>query len=70
MYSDPARVDALLELNSLDGFTVEPNFQLAHRFAQPLQRWFPSRLLSAEDYLQQWVDDSTTGALAVEPAMR
>lgn len=36
MYSDPARVDALLELNTHDGFTVEPNFQLAHRFAQPL----------------------------------
>lgn len=61
MYSDPARVDALVELNSHDGFAVEPNFQLAHRFAQPLQRWFPTRLLSAEDYLQQWVDDIHDG---------
>ncbi|BBZ07771.1 MULTISPECIES: O-acetyl-ADP-ribose deacetylase [Mycolicibacterium] len=61
IYSDPARADALLELNKNDGFTVEPNFQLAHRFAQPLQRWFPTRLLSAEDYLQQWVDDFHDG---------
>lgn len=57
MYSDPARVDALLELGTQDGFTVEPNFQLAHRFAQPLQRWFPARLLSADEYLHQWIDD-------------
>ena len=61
MYSDPARVDALLELNNRDGFTVEPNFQLAHRFAQPRQRWFPTRLLSVEDYLRQWVDDFHDG---------
>ncbi|KUI42938.1 Appr-1-p processing protein [Mycobacterium sp. GA-1199] len=61
MYSDPARVDALLELNTHGGFTVEPNFQLAHRFAQPLQRWFPTRLLSADDYLHQWIDDFRDG---------
>lgn len=61
MYSDPARIDALLELSADDGFTVQPNFQLAHRFAQPLQRWFPTRALSAEDYLQQWVDDFRDG---------
>jgi hypothetical protein len=57
VYSDPARIDALLELDTRDGFTVEPNFQLAHRFAQPLQRWFPTRLLSGEEYAHQWIDD-------------
>ena len=61
MYSDPARVDALLELATHDRYTVEPNFQLAHRFAQPLQRWFPARLLSAEVYLHQWIDDFHAG---------
>ena len=61
MYSNPARVDALLELGTADGFTVQPNFQLAHRFAQPLQRWFPTRVLSADDYLHQWVDDVRDG---------
>ncbi|MBV5247066.1 macro domain-containing protein [Mycolicibacterium sp. PAM1] len=61
VYSDPARVEALLDLDTHGDFTVEPNFQLAHRFAQPLQRWFPTRLLSAEDYLQQWVDDFHDG---------
>ncbi|WP_425005598.1 macro domain-containing protein [Mycolicibacterium sp. S3B2] len=61
LYSDRARVDALLELDARADFTVEPNFQLAHRFAQPLQRWFPTRLLSAEDYLGQWIDDFHTG---------
>lgn len=61
VYSDPARVDALLELGTADGFTVQPNFQLAHRFAQPLQRWFPTRVLSADDYLHQWVDDVRDG---------
>lgn len=61
LYSDRGRVDALLELDVHTGFTVEPNFQLAHRFAQPLQRWFPTRLLSAEDYLRQWIDDFSTG---------
>lgn len=61
MYSNPARVDALLELGTHDGFTVQPNFQLAHRFAQPLQRWFPTRVLSADDYLHQWVDDVRDG---------
>lgn len=61
VYSDPARVDALLELGTHDGFTVQPNFQLAHRFAQPLQRWFPARVLSADDYLHQWVDDVRGG---------
>lgn len=62
LYSDRARVDALLELDAHTGFTVEPNFQLAHRFAKPLQRWFPTRLLSAEDYLGQWIDDFHAGA--------
>lgn len=57
IYSDPARVDALLQLATHEGFTIQPNFQLAHRFAQPLQRWYPSRLLSAEDYVHQWIDD-------------
>ena len=61
MYFDPARVDALLELGAADGFTVQPNFQLAHRFAQPLQRWFTTRVLSAEEYLHQWVDDFRDG---------
>ncbi|SLJ75668.1 appr-1-p processing domain-containing protein [Mycobacteroides abscessus subsp. abscessus] len=61
LYSDRARVDALLELDALTGFTVESNFQLAHRFAQPLQRWFPTRLLSAEDYLGQWIEDFHAG---------
>lgn len=61
LYSDQARVDALLELGAHTGFTVEPNFQLAHRFAKPLQRWFPTRLLSAEDYLGQWIDDFRGG---------
>ncbi|MGY1994482.1 macro domain-containing protein [Mycolicibacterium fortuitum] len=61
LYSDRARVDALLELDALTGFTVEPNFQLAHRFAQPLQRWFPTRLLSSEEYLGQWIDDFQNG---------
>lgn len=61
LYSDLARVDALLELDARSRFTVEPNFQLAHRFAQPLQRWFPTRLLSSEDYLGQWIDDFRGG---------
>jgi O-acetyl-ADP-ribose deacetylase len=61
MYSDPARVDALLELHNHTGFTVEPNFQLAYRFAQPLQRWYPSRLLAAKKYLRQWIDDFRHG---------
>lgn len=61
VYSDPVRVDALLELGTRDGFTVEPNFQLAHRFAQPLQRWFPARLLSGEEYAHQWIDDFREG---------
>lgn len=61
MYSDPARVDAVLVLGTRDGFMVEPNFQLAHRFAQPLQRWFPTRLLSADMYLHQWIDDFRDG---------
>ena len=61
LYSDRGRVDALLELDAHAGFTVEPNFQLAHRFAQPLQRWFPTRLLSAEEYLGQWIDDFQSG---------
>lgn len=61
MYSDSKRIDALLDLNAQDGFTVEPNFQLAHRFAQPLQRWFPTRLLSAAEYLHQWMDDLGDG---------
>jgi hypothetical protein len=61
LYSNRVRVDALLELDTHTGFTVEPNFQLAHRFAQPLQRWFPTRLLSAEDYLGQWIDDFHAG---------
>lgn len=61
VYSNPARVDALLELGTRDGFTVEPNFQLAHRFAQPLQRWFPTMLLSGEQYAHQWIDDFQDG---------
>ncbi|CPZ33568.1 macro domain-containing protein [Mycobacteroides abscessus] len=61
LYSDRGRVDALLELDAHAGFTVEPNFQLAHRFAQPLQRWIPTRLLSAEEYLGQWIDDFQSG---------
>lgn len=61
LYSDRARVGALFELNTHAGFTVTPNFQLAHRFAQPLQRWFPTVHLSAETYLTQWVDDFHAG---------
>ncbi|MCG7595316.1 hypothetical protein [Mycobacterium sp. PSTR-4-N] len=61
LYSDRARVESLLILDGHNGFTVEPNFQLAHRFAQPLQRWFPTRVLSADAYLRQWIDDFRTG---------
>ena len=35
VYSDPAKVEALIDLGNHAGWTLDSNFQLAHRFAQP-----------------------------------
>lgn len=61
VYSDPAKVDALIEFADRDEWTLQPNFQLAHRFARPLQRWYPERRLSGPDYMHQWIDDLQEG---------
>lgn len=43
VYSDPAKVAALIELESQPGWTLESNFQLAHRFSQPTHHWLNSK---------------------------
>jgi O-acetyl-ADP-ribose deacetylase len=61
VYSDPKKVEALIELENHAGWTLQANFQLAHRFAQPLQRWYPCRHLSGQEYVNQWIDDFHEG---------
>jgi hypothetical protein len=61
VYSDPAKVEALIEVGNHADWTLQSNFQLAHRFAQPLQRWFPGRNLPGPLYVRQWIDDFRDG---------
>jgi O-acetyl-ADP-ribose deacetylase len=61
VYSDPTKVEALIDLGNHAGWTLDSNFQLAHRFAQPLQRWYPARNLSGPLYANQWMDDFREG---------
>jgi hypothetical protein len=61
VYSDPKKIEALIELESHAGWKLQANFQLAHRFAQPPQRWWPRRLLSGPVYVNQWIDDFRQG---------
>jgi O-acetyl-ADP-ribose deacetylase len=57
VYSDPRKVEALLELENDANWTVKSNFHLAYRFANPRQRWYPGRHLPAALYLDQWIND-------------
>ena len=61
VYSAPAKVEALIDLGNHAGWTLESNFQLAHRFAQPLHRWYPARNLSGSRYVNQWIGDFREG---------
>jgi hypothetical protein len=61
VYSDRTKVEALIKLENHAGWTLQANFQLAHRFAQPLQRWYPCRHLSGPVYVNQWIDDFREG---------
>lgn len=61
VYSDPTKVRALIDLEKHAGWMLDSNFQLAHRFAQPPQRWYPARNLSGPLYANQWVDDFRDG---------
>jgi O-acetyl-ADP-ribose deacetylase len=70
VYSDPAKVEALIDLGTHAGWTLEPNFQLAHRFAQPLQRWYPGRHLPSRCTCSSGSTISVRGALELDPATR
>jgi hypothetical protein len=61
VYSDPTKVEALIDVGNHAGWTLQSNFQLAHRFAQPLQRWYPARNLSGPQYVNRWTDDFREG---------
>jgi O-acetyl-ADP-ribose deacetylase len=61
VYSDTTKVEALIDLGNRAGWTLESNFQLAHRFAQPPQRWYPGRHLPGPLYVNQWMDDFRLG---------
>jgi hypothetical protein len=61
VYSDATKVQALIELENHAGWALQANFQLAHRFAQPLQRWYPDRHLPGPVYVHQWIDDFHEG---------
>ncbi|ORA15587.1 hypothetical protein BST16_09280 [Mycobacterium asiaticum DSM 44297] len=61
VYSDPTKVKALIDLGNHPDWTLQSNFQLAYRFAQPIQRWFPDRQLSGRQYVNQWIDDFREG---------
>lgn len=57
VYTDRKKVDALLNLAKDPEWTVKSNFHLAYRFASPAQRWYPARILPAEQYIDQWMAD-------------
>lgn len=61
VYSNPSKVLALIELENYAGWTLQANFQLAHRFAQPPQRWYPGRHVPGPLYVHQWIDDFREG---------
>lgn len=61
LYSDPARVEALIALTNELGWDLYANFHIAFHHAQPLQRWYPSREVSGPDYVRQWVRDFAAG---------
>ena len=61
VYSDPAKVEALIDVGNQAGWTLDSNFQPAHRFAQPAQRWYPGRHLPGPVYVRQWIDDFRAG---------
>ena len=61
VYSDPTKVEALIDVGKQAGWTLDSNFQLAHRFAQPPQRWYPGRHLPGPLYAHRWIDDLRAG---------
>jgi hypothetical protein len=61
LYSDRAKVEALVALTNEAGWELQPNFHLAFHNAHPTQRWYPRRHLSGRNYVQQWIDDFRGG---------
>jgi O-acetyl-ADP-ribose deacetylase len=61
VYSDATKVEAIIDLGNHAGWMLESNFQLAHRFAQPPQRWLPAKHPSGPRYVRQWIDDFREG---------
>ena len=61
IYSDPTKVEALIALVDHAELELHSNFQLAYRFAQPIQRWYPGRRLPGPQYVRQWIDDFRRG---------
>jgi hypothetical protein len=57
LYSDPAKVEALVALTEQAGWELTANFHLAYPYAQPHLRWYPRPQLSGPEYVRQWVDD-------------
>jgi hypothetical protein len=61
LYSDPAKVEALIALTEQAGWELTANFHLAYPYAQPHLRWYPRPQLSGPKYVRQWVDDFRGG---------
>jgi hypothetical protein len=62
LYSDPAKVEALVALTTESGWELHPNFHLAFHNCQSARRWYPRRHLPGRDYVRQWIDDFRRGS--------
>jgi hypothetical protein len=56
VYSDPTKVEALIDLADLPNWDFAANFHLAYWLAATAKRWYPTRQLSAPEYLRQCID--------------
>jgi hypothetical protein len=57
LYGDPRRVERLAALGGEDEWDLHPNPHVAFWQSSERQRWYTRCRLSADVYMQQWIDD-------------